>query len=148
MSIFGYQSDPPSTDTSNQQSVVRVAATNINSTIVSLVGTSATYAVVNENLIIPHNIQLQRVGGAGSISENDPVVKIPIPLTLESPVVWTALTTEGNLCRCQLTPLGLLLIEGDFSSDQDTLPIHFPNYVARTPLEISRTPVFNNPLQP
>lgn len=141
----GYQSDAIEI-TKNFQEVFSVLPENINSNSVFYVGNSNMYTVVNNNLVVCIDIRLRRVGGAGQIGGNgveSTVLKLPVPAQVDGVISWTAQSTEGNPFFCRISSYGLLVIEGFLSSDLDEVVINFPSYMAKYPLEIPKTPIFN-----
>ncbi|WP_062062672.1 hypothetical protein [Aquimarina longa] len=141
----GYQSDKFEI-TKNKQKVFSVLDENVNSESVLYINDRNTYAVINTNLIIPLNIRLRRVGGAGKIggsADEGTVLKMPVPKEVNGVIAWTTLSSEGNFFFCQFSGFGVLNIEGEFTSELDEVMIHFPSYIAKTPLEIPQTPIFN-----
>lgn len=143
--MAGYQSD---IITENRQEVFSILDENINSENVFYVDNKNTYAVINENLVVSIDIRLRRVGGAGQLggtASGGTVLKMPTPKEVRGVIAWTTHSSEGNLFFCQLSGLGVLAINGEFTSDVDEVSIHFPSYIAKTPLEIPASPVFNIP---
>ncbi len=146
----GYQSDMTEI-TKNFQEVFTILDENINSESVFYVSNSNTYTVVNGNLVVCVDIRLRRVGGAGQIDSSGPggiVLKLPVPAEVSGVISWSAQSTEGNHFFCRLSGLGVVVIEGTLSSDVDEVVLNFPSYIAKTPLEIPATPVFNVPPAP
>lgn len=129
----------------NSQEIFSVLDENINSDDVFYVSNRNKYAIVNGNLVIPQNIRLRRVGGAGQLgggASGGVVLKMPVAANLDETITWTTQSSQGSFFLCQLSGLGLLIIEGEFTSALDEVSIHFPSYVAKTPIEIPATPVF------
>lgn len=146
MEIAGYQSDTKTTINQNAQTIFSVLDENINLEDVFYVNNNNTYAVINGNLVIPQSIRLRRVGGAGQIggaASGGIVLKLPIAQEVGGTLAWTTQSTEGNFFICQFSGLGVVNIEGTFSSDNDEVIINFPSYIAQLPLEIPITPIFN-----
>lgn len=132
----------------NSQVVFSILDENINSDDVFYINNRNTYVVINGNLVTPQNIRLRRVGGAGALggsASGDAVLKMPAPSEVGDVIAWTTQSSEGNFFFCQLSGFGVLAIEGEFTSDLDEVPINFPSYIAKTPLEIASTPIFNTP---
>jgi hypothetical protein len=130
----------------NSQVTFSILDENINSEDVFYVINGNKYAVINGNLVIPRNIRLRKVGGAGQLggtASSGAVLKMPTPADIGGVIAWTTQSSEGNLFFCQLSGLGVLVITGEFTSDLDEVSIHFPSYVAKTPLEFPVLPVFN-----
>ncbi|WP_027393173.1 hypothetical protein [Aquimarina latercula] len=135
----------------NSLEVLEVIDQNINSDDVFYVNNKNKYAVVNGNLIVPQNLRLRRVGGAGQLggtASGGIVLKMPVALDVAGTIAWTTHSSEGNFFFCQLSGFGALSITGEFTSDLDEVAINFPVYVAKTPLEFPATPVFNVPPVP
>lgn len=131
----------------NTQEVVSIVDENINLEDVFYVNNNNTYAVINRNLIIPQSIRLRRVGGAGGIggaASGGTILKLPIAQEIGGTLAWTTQSTEGNFFTCQFSGLGILNIQGVFTSEIDEVIVNFPPYIAQLPLEIPQTPVFNN----
>lgn len=148
MANVGYQSDIRK---ENSQEVVTVLDENINSDDVFYIDNNNTYAIINENLVVSMNIRLRRVGGAGQLGSSangGPVLKMPAPAKVSGVLSWTTQSSEGNFFLCRLSGFGVLTITGEFTSDLDEVAIHFPSYIAKTPIEIPATPVFNNSPMP
>lgn len=141
----------PSGISENRLQVLSVLDENINSDEVFYVNNKNKYSVVNGNLIIPQNLRLRRVGGAGQLGGTGiggTVLKMPVPLDVGGAIAWTTQSNEGNFFFCQLSGLGVLNITGEFTSTLDEVAINFPPYVAKTPLEFPDIPVFNVPPAP
>ncbi|WP_025663277.1 hypothetical protein [Aquimarina megaterium] len=132
----------------NSQVVFSILDENINSDDVFYISNRNKYAVINGNLVIPQNIRLRRVGGAGQLggtASGGTVLKMPTPADVGGVIAWTVQSSEGNSFFCQLSGFGILVITGEFTSDLDEVSIHFPSYVAKIPLEFATIPVFNTP---
>lgn len=135
----------------NTMEVRTIQDENIDLTKVFYANNQNRYLVMNGNLIVCSDIRLRKVGGAGifgSNGTNGTVLKMPIPEGVGGVISWTALSTENNPFFCRLSGLGVLVIQGELTSDVDELVLNFPSYIAKTPIEFPDTPVFDVPLAP
>ena len=140
-----YQSDMQTNDVGGNlsQEVVLIPDKDINLNSVFYVNDQKRYAVINGNLLVNIDIRLRRKNGPGQI--NGAVLKLPIPLGISSVISWTTLSTEGNPIFCRISGFGVVTIEGELTSVLDEVVLNVPPYVAKLPLKVPDTPVFNVP---
>ncbi len=129
------------TGTAIQQEIFSIEDRNIEGNKVFYFGEQNKYAVINGNMITPIDIRLRSVDGAGGLS--GAVLKMPVPLDIDGVISWTSLSVSGNPFFCRLSGFGVVHIDGTLSSAIDEVVLNFPTYIAKTPLEFPRTPLFN-----
>ncbi|WP_025741892.1 hypothetical protein [Aquimarina pacifica] len=148
---MGYQSNQNATPTvvsRNQQEVLTIDDQNIDLEKVFYLNDQNVYAIVNENLVTCIDIRLRKVGGAGefgSLGTGGTILKLPAPEGVSGFVSWTTQSTEGNQFYCRMSSFGIVVIEGQLTSDLDEIVLNFPSYIAKTPLEFATVPAFNIP---
>ncbi len=142
---MGYQSDIKTSDTGGNlsQEVILIPDKDINLDSVFYVNNQKRYAITNGNLLTNIDIRLRRKNGPGQI--NGAVLKLPVPLGVDSVISWTTLSTEGNPIFCRMSGFGVITIQGELTSVLDEVVLNFPPFVAELPLKVPDTPVFNVP---